>query len=239
MGMKAIPRVVPGPISSSPEIQVKAGKFRFLLTKWAKRHGRSFPWRRTSDPFKTLIAEMMLQRTRSGQVAGVYRQFVQKYPTIGRLADASPRMVNRILRPLGLNFRARTFQKLARVVSAEHGGVMPVEAEEVVKLPGAGPYSAAAVDAFLRGRRLPVIDANIARVISRVFGIGRPDWRFATARERSDLFEATLLALGRSRPRTFYYGLLDFAAKVCASTPACPDCPMQRARICTHCGNLH
>jgi A/G-specific adenine glycosylase len=239
MGIKAIPKVVPGPISSNPEIQVKASKFRRLLTRWARKHGRSFPWRKTSDPFKTLIAEMMLQRTRSEQVAGVYPEFVRKYATVGRLAEASLRAVTRDLRTLGLNFRAKTFQKLAREVSARHGGVVPVEAEEVVKLPGAGPYSATAVDAFLRGRRLPVIDANIARVVSRVFGLGRPDWRHATVRERSDLHEATLLAMGRSRPRTFYYGLLDFAAKVCAPTPACPDCPMHRARICAHCKSSH
>ena len=157
MGIKAIPKVVPGPISSSPEIQVKAKKFRFLLTRWAKRHGRSFLWRRTSDPFKTLIAEMMLQRTRSEQVEGVYRRFIHKYPTIGRLAEASPRTVSRILRPLGLNFRAKTLQKLARVVSTKHRGMMPVEAEEVVKLPGVGPYSAAAVDAFV-DPALPRVD---------------------------------------------------------------------------------
>jgi A/G-specific adenine glycosylase len=192
-----------------------------------------------SDPFKTLVAEMMLQRTRSKQVVPVYIRFVSRFPTIQSLAKASPGEVRDVVRPLGLAFRAKTFTALAKSVVDKHGGNIPIQAEEAVKLPGVGPYVATALNAFLGERRLPVIDANVARVISRVFGVGRPDWRFAKVDERRALYEATTLCIGRIKPRVFYYALLDFAATLCtARKPACPDCPMHRAGICSYCATL-
>ncbi len=236
MGIKTIPKIVPGPLSSDGGHRAKARRFRSLLMRWAKRHGRNFPWRHTSDPYQTLIAEMMLQRTRSEQVVPVYEQFVGRYPTIQALASASPEAVTRILRPLGLTFRSGTFVRLAQDVMEQHEGSVPTRAEETVALPGAGPYAASAVDAFLTRRRLPLIDANIARVLSRVFDLGGGDWRHAKEQERRVLYEAAALCLGKVNPRGYHYAILDFAAKVCTPrNPSCPECPMHRARICAFC----
>lgn len=234
MGTKVIPKVVPGALSSA--LRVKARRYRSILIRWAKRHGRSFPWRYTSDPYKALVAEIMLQRTRSNQVAPIYAAFTARFPTVESLSQANPDEVAETLRPLGLSFRARTFLDFARVVMDKHGGAIPLRAEDAVKLPGAGPYGASALEVFVAGRRLPLIDANIARVLSRVFGIGRTDWRYATADDRRALYETAALCVGRGDPRRYHYALLDFAAKVCtAVNPACPDCPMQRAGICAYC----
>jgi A/G-specific adenine glycosylase len=236
MAAKTIQSISPSAFTESPEVRTKAKRFRTILMRWAKRHGRRFPWRRTSDPYKTLVAEMMLQRTRSEQVAPVYKQFLARYPAVGDLARANQDEVDGALRPLGLAFRSRTFVQLAKVVLENRAGCIPARAEEVVVLPGVGPYVASALDAFLTGRRLAVIDANVARVISRVFGIGRPDWRYARAHERREIFEVATACIGRVSPRAYHYALLDFAAKVCTAVrPACPDCPMHRAGICAHC----
>jgi A/G-specific adenine glycosylase len=195
----------------------------------------SFPWRQTSDPFKTLVAEMMLQRTRSDQVTPVYERFVGRYGTIAELAKASSDEVMQILRPLGLASRATTFRRLAQIVVEEGLDFPPIRAEDAIKLPGVGPYAASAVDAFLGGRRIPLIDANIARVISRVFEVGRQDWRYATSTERQAIFEVASLCMGRIRPRVYHYAILDFAAKVCTPLrPTCSKCPMYRARICAY-----
>jgi A/G-specific adenine glycosylase len=203
--------------------------------RWATRHGRSFPWRQTSDPFKTLVAEMMLQRTRSDQVTPIYERFVGRYGSVAELAKAPSDEVTRILRPLGLASRATTFRKLAQIVVESGLDCPPIRAEDAIKLPGVGPYAASAVDAFLGGRRIPLVDANIARVMSRVFAVGRPDWRYATSAERQSIYEVAALCMGRVRPRSYHYAILDFAAKVCTPLrPGCPKCPMRRARICAY-----
>ncbi len=231
-----LPKIVRGPLSSDRDIRAKAKRFRSLLMRWAERHGRDFPWRNTSDPFKTLIAEMMLQRTRSEQVAPVYEKFVERYPTVRALASAQEEEVKRVLRPLGLAFRAGMFISLARRVGKEYGGRVPTRAEDAVTLPGVGPYAACAVDVFLAKRRIPLIDANIARVLSRIFGLGGGGWRYAKERERRVLYEAASVCLGRTNPRVYHYALLDFAAKVCTPRkPACPECPMHTVGICAYC----
>jgi A/G-specific adenine glycosylase len=183
-----------------------------------------------------LIAEMMLQRTRSGQVVPVYERFVERYPNLAALSGAEPRALSEIMRPLGLAFRVRTFRELSRVLMNKHDGEVPIRAEDAIQLPGVGPYVASALDAFLRKRRIPIIDANIARVLGRVFGVGGAEWRHATAEERRAMHEIAWLSIGRVTPRGYHYALLDFAAMVCTPrNPACPDCPMHRARICAYC----
>jgi len=235
MGIKVIHKITAGALSASKKVRSKASRFRSLLMRWAKRHGRHFPWRLTSDPFKTLVAEIMLQRTRSDQVTPVYQHFVGRYPTVTDLAKASQDDVAQILRPLGLAFRAKIFKRLAQTVVDGGSETPPTLAEDAIKLPGVGPYAASAVDAFLGGRRIPLIDANIARIISRVFDIGRTNWRYATSAERQAIYEVAALCMGRIRPRSYHYAILDFAAKVCTPLqPVCPKCPMYRASVCAY-----
>lgn len=236
MGIKTVQKVPKSGLSERADLRRKAKVFRATLMRWARGHGRSFPWRETSDPYAALVAELMLQRTRSDQVVPVYRRFMTTFPTVLSLAGAPLDEVRGVLRPLGLAFRARLFGELARAVVRDHEGNVPVKAEDAVRLPGAGPYTATAVDVFLGRRRIPLIDANVARVIGRVFRAGRADWRHATAEERRVVVELAALCMGRSDPRAYHYALLDFAAKVCAPRkPACPDCPMHRVRICAYC----
>jgi A/G-specific adenine glycosylase len=239
MGVKVIPKVVIGALSFTRSIQAKTRRFRSLLMRWARRHGRDFPWRRTSDPYRTIVAEIMLQRTRSNQVVPIYEQFMERFPTIAALASAPADDVARILRPLGLAFRAGMFTRLAREVIEKYGGSVPTRAEETIALPGAGPYVASAIDAFATKRRLPLIDANIARVLSRIFGLSGGDWRYAKEEQRRVMYEAAALCLGKANPRAYHYAILDFAAEVCTPrSPACPECPMHRAGICVFCETL-
>jgi len=178
----------------------------------------------------------MLQRTRSHQVAPIFERFVERYPNPSALADAEPNELAEIVYGLGLRFRAQSLRGLARVLTQEYQGKVPLRAEEAIKLPGVGPYAASALNAFLLKRRIPVIDANVARVLGRIFGIGGADWRSAKAEERRAMHEIAWMCVGRANPRTYHYALLDFAATVCAPrSPACPDCPMHRAKICAYC----
>lgn len=236
MSTKAIPKVEPGPLSANVSLKSKSRQFRRALMRWADRYGRSFPWRQTRDPFGTLVAEVMLQRTRSEQVARVYDRFLARFANVSSLAKARVGEVESVIRPLGLVSRAKTLVKIARAIMEKYDGRIPVKAEEAILLPGTGPYAASALDVFLNRRRLPLVDANIARVLSRVFAIGQPDWRYATADERRALYELAALCLGKADPRRYHYAILDFGAKVCSATsPSCPECPMHRVGICAYC----
>src|SRR5689334_5783771 len=114
MGYKRIFSPPRSRLSSDPKTRDRARRFRKVLLKWAICHGREFPWRTTSDAYKTLMAEVMLQRTRSYQVVDVYQRFIQKYPSIAALAETPTTELARLLRPLGLVFRARSLSALAR-----------------------------------------------------------------------------------------------------------------------------
>ena len=197
------------------------------LLDWADEHGRTFPW---SNPdltaFQMLIAELLLVRTRAENVAPVFEEVIERYPTPEALAAANPEELADLLQPLGLqNKRSQSLRAVAREVH-ERGGV-PIDPDELRELPSLGRYTANATLCFAYQERLPIVDVNVARIYARLFkdlppaDEAHPDdsevW--ATIWERA----ATLL--DEERPRDYNRALLDFGAKVCtAPTPACEEC---------------
>lgn len=205
-------------------LTIRPELFRERLLSWWFGHRRSFPWRETHDPYRILLSEVMLHRTRADQVLKVYPEFLRRFPSPGDLASASQRDVEEILRPLGLRWRARLVSLMARKLVKEHGGQIPSDPRKLKALPGVSEYIASAVMCFAFGVPEPLLDTNTVRIVGRVFGIPTRD-----ASRRSKIFrEAYRFLLDEERPREFNYAMLDLGALLCrARRPLCKVCPVR------------
>lgn len=187
---------------------------------WYGHHRRDLPWRRTRDPYRILLSEIMLQQTQVARVIPKYREFLRKYPSLRALARAPLRRVKQIWYPLGYNIRPVRLHRIARAAVADYHGHLPRGRDELLGLPGIGPYTAAAVATFAHGQPAPILETNVRRLLRRVFYGGRqiPDralWRLS----------ATLLP--KRRGYDFNQALMDFGALVCtARAPRCGACPL-------------
>lgn len=204
-------------------------QFRHLLKQWWLTASRDFPWRHHRSPYRTLIAELMLRRTRADQVVPVYERFVNSYPTLAMAAQADPCDIRAILYPLGLSWRIENIIDLLNQAYNRFGEVLPIDIEALLTLPGVGDYVAGAVACFAGGQPVALIDTNVVRVLGRVFGVDIQ----GEARRRREMHDLTDSALDRDDPVTYQYALLDFAAKVCtAKNPFCNCCPFSQASCC-------
>ena len=195
--------------------------FQQGLHNWWLTHARVFPWRCHRTSYKTLVAEMMLRRTRADQVVPVFERFVETYPSLTIAALADPDELRCVLYPLGLAWRIENIISLLRHANERFGDDLPTDVDALCTLPGVGDYVAGAVACFAVGQPVAIIDTNVVRVLGRIFGV---DIRGEARRRR----EMRLLAentLDRDEPVNYQYALLDFAAKVCtARNPLCADC---------------
>jgi DNA (cytosine-5)-methyltransferase 1 len=197
-------------------------EFRQRLLRWHRAHGRDYPWRAKGvTPWKVLMAEMCLRRTRADQVVPVYRRLSRLAATPAALLENAAE-VRRIMRSLGLHWRGRNMVALARALVRRHGGRVPRTERELKRLPGVGEYVARAVLAFALRRPAVLLDTNTTRIVSRVKRDDKPHaWQ-----TRLDLYE---LAGPQGPDAAFNYALLDLGALVCrASAPRCGVCPVQR-----------
>ena len=142
------------------------------LLKWFGENARDLPWRRTGDPYAIWVSEIMLQQTQVKTVVPYWERWMEALPTIEALAKARPGRIHKLWEGLGYYTRVRNMQKAARVVCKRHGGKFPERFEEVLALPGIGPYTAGAICSIAYNQPKPILDGNVIRVLSRVFGIG-------------------------------------------------------------------
>jgi A/G-specific adenine glycosylase len=192
------------------------------LLRWGRRNRRGFPWRSETDPFRILVAEVLLQRSRGKTVAGVYRALFERWPDAEHLARARVDSIRATIRPLGLVRRAETLRELAREI-VRRGGV-PRTAEGLLDLPGVGPYAAHATLAVAFGRRVPTVDGVTARVYRRYFGL--PGDRPASA--DPDLWGLVGEVTPRRNVREWNWAVLDLASSVCLPRrPRCGECPLE------------
>jgi A/G-specific adenine glycosylase len=196
------------------------------LIAWFRRHGRDLPWRRTCDPYAVLVSEVMLQQTRVGTVIPYYERWMERFPDCETLARASEEDVLRLWQGLGYYSRARNLHRLAKKVTADHGGRLPESQEELRSLPGIGDYTAAAVRAFAHDRHAAVLDANAIRVLARWIDLRE---RVDTAAGRAALREAAReLAPRGGSPREWHSAVMELGALLCvAGTPDCLLCPVR------------
>ena len=210
-------------------------KFQKRLLTWYAKHGRDLPWRRTRNPYRVLVSEVMLQQTQVDRVIPKYREFLRRYPTLERLAGADAGDVRRLWYPLGYNARPYRLHQIARETMASYGGRLPDRAEDLRRLPGVGRYTAGAVLAFAYGRDVAVLDTNVRRVLTRVFvGGGRaaPAGGARVPRTNGDrvFWELAAALVPRGRGYDFNQALMDFGATWCTPrSPRCRPCPMRRS----------
>jgi len=214
------------PPKSTPTRRVDALRFRRRLLVWFGRHGRDLPWRRSRDPYRILVSEVMLQQTQVSRVLEYYPRFLAAFPTLRRLATAAPARVREEWDGLGYYRRAANLHRTAREVIARHAGSLPSEPGALRELPGIGPYTAGAVASFAFERPVPAVDTNVARVLRRAFQPGLS--RDGTGMRRIWELAAELLPrTGRAAWR-FNQAIMELGALVCTARVArCDGCPVQ------------
>ena len=199
--------------------------FQRRLLAWYRAHGRDLPWRRTRDPDRVLVSEIMLQQTQVDRVMPKYRQFLKQYPTMRRLALADVDDVRKIWYPLGYNIRPVRLHMIARETVARYRGRLPDDAESLQALPGIGRYTAGAVLSFAYGRDAAVLDTNVRRVLGRVFLGPR---RVARVRGDKAYWHLAEKLVPAGRAYDFNQALMDFGATWCGPRrPRCRPCPMK------------
>ncbi len=177
------------------------------------------PWRETSDPYAIWVSEVMLQQTRVDTVVPYWERWLERFPTVGALAEAELDDVLKQWEGLGYYSRARNLHSAARVVRERHAGVVPGEPDELRRLPGVGEYTAGAVASIAFGVPEPAVDGNVRRVLSRLYDLEAP-----TARELRELAAALIPA---DRPGDFNQALMELGATLCSPrSPDCDRCPL-------------
>lgn len=203
--------------------ELKYIKIHERLIEWGTKNLREFPWRKTQDPYKVFIAEILLHRTKADQVEKIYNDFIKKYPDFQSICKSTPEKIVKELFCLGLSWRSKYLHEISCQILRKYGGKLPTDKEELLKLPGVGPYIASAFLCFTYGSPEPMLDTNIVRVIGRVFGLEITD---SSRRNKKFKFHMRGL-IELEDPRLFVFSLLDFAEAICKPKhPLCENCPL-------------
>jgi A/G-specific adenine glycosylase len=205
-------------------------RFGRLLRRWFRANGRDLPWRRTRDPYRILVSELMLQQTQVSRVVTRYGEFLESFPTLHDVARARPRRVMEAWAGLGYYARARNLHALARQVTDRGRDTMatlPADVAELRALPGVGAYTAGAVSSFAYERRAELVDTNVARVIKRVFA---PHAELKSVRGQREIWGIARALLPRTGGATWTHNqaLMELGALVCTARVArCESCPVR------------
>ena len=198
------------------------------LLAWYRVNRRALPWRETTDPYRIWLSEIMLQQTRVEAVKPYYARFLEAAPTVSDLANLDEERLMKLWEGLGYYSRARNLQKAARVVNEQCGGQMPDSYEGLLKLPGIGAYTAGAIASIAFGLRVPAVDGNVLRVLSRVMG----SYDDIAAEETKKAFRASLAEVVPTDAGDFTQAMIELGATVCVPNgeARCEACPM--ASVC-------
>lgn len=193
--------------------------FANILITWYLNHKRELPWRTESDPYLIWLSEIILQQTRVDQGLPYYFKFKERFPRVSDLADASEEEVLKLWQGLGYYSRARNLHFTARHIAYQLNGKFPETYSELIKLKGIGDYTASAIASFCFDRPEAVVDGNVYRVLSRVFGIETPVNSSSGIKEFKKLAQQLI---DRQQPGTFNQAVMEFGARHCL--PQNPDC---------------
>jgi len=199
--------------------------FSGRLREWHLAHPRDLPWKADTDPYKIWLSEIILQQTRVAQGTPYYLKFVKAYPTVKHLAKAKEDEVLKLWEGLGYYSRARNLMKAAQLVMEKHNGRFPETYDQIISLPGIGPYTAAAISSFAFDLPYSVVDGNVIRVISRVFGVTEAS---DSKEGLKKIAEQTQDAMKHANPADYNQAIMDFGATQCLpKKPLCEQCDMQ------------
>jgi len=196
------------------------------LLAWYERHRRDLPWRQTDDPYKIWVSEIMLQQTQVATAQPYYERFIEAYPTVHVLAAAPIDDVLKLWEGLGYYARARNLHRAAQIVVEEYGGQLPQSRDELLKIPGIGPYTVGAILSIAFGQPEPVLDGNVRRVMSRLLLIEDDPRRPQVERE---ILDELRQLISTDAPADFNQALMELGATICVSkSPRCLICPVAR-----------
>jgi A/G-specific adenine glycosylase len=199
--------------------QKNFSSIRRKLLRWYDQNRRDLPWRRRRDPYAIWIAETMLQQTQVITVVPYYERFLAAFPTVDVLARAPLKKVLALWSGLGYYRRAHNLKLAARILVRRHAGHLPANYDDLLALPGVGPYTGGALMSIAFQKPYPAIDGNARRVLCRLFD--------STGEKK--LNAAAMALVSRSRPGHFNQGLMELGATICApKNPLCPECPLRR-----------
>jgi len=203
---------------------IKIEEYRKKVKTWGKRNYRDFPWRRTRDPYKILLAEIMLHRTQAVQVVKIYERFIGEYPDIKTLAKANKFELHEALFSLGLKWRTDLIKDLGEMLVNKYESKIPKDKSDLLSLPGVSDYIACGVRCFAWNMAEPLRDTNTIRVIGRIYNMEIKD----SSRRNSKFKELAIELVDPEEPRAYNFALLDLADQVCTKKgkPKCDECPI-------------
>jgi A/G-specific adenine glycosylase len=200
-------------------------EFRAELVGWFKRQGRSLPWRETGDPYAILVSELMLQQTQVSTVLGYYQRWLERFPTLSDLANAEQSEVLHAWQGLGYYKRAHNLHQCAKIILVDWNEKFPSAVDELMRLPGIGRYTAGAIASFAFGLPAPIVDANIARAVSRLLNLQEPVDQPRGSRVIWDF--ASRYVQGH-HPGLLNSALMELGATICLPRkPLCIICPVR------------
>jgi A/G-specific adenine glycosylase len=200
-------------------------RFQRRLLAWYARHGRDLPWRRTREPYRVLVSEIMLQQTQVDRVVPKYHEFLARYPTFEDLARARAPEVTKAWRPLGYYRRATNLHGIARETVARYDGRLPEDGAALRSMRGIGRYTAGAILAFAHSQDAAMVDTNVRRVLGRVFLGPR---RLKGLRGTKPIWDLAESLVPAGRAYDYNQALMDFGATWCTPRkPKCLRCPMK------------
>lgn len=201
--------------------------FLQYIYKWYDKNSRLLPWRKTTDPYKIWISEIILQQTRVNQGISYYLRFIERFPDVKDLAMAGEDEVLKLWQGLGYYSRARNLHTAAKQIEKKYGGKFPERYPEILALKGIGPYTAAAIASIAFGLPYPALDGNIYRVLARYFGISTPP---DTGKGKKEFLKVATEIMPADNPGFHNQALMEFGALQCTpQSPDCPNCPLVSA----------
>lgn len=195
------------------------------ILSYYQSHGREFPWRKTKNPYKIFLTEILLRKTTSTQVKTIYPEFFSKYPNIESLASANEKELENLIKCLGLSKqRSAQMIKLSKIILERYGGFIPKNYNELIALPGVGMYTAGGFLCLACNEDVSMVDTNVIRVISRYFNFKSKKKAIANDR-KIWMFVKDLIPNGKCKE--FNLGLIDFASAICKpNKPECEKCSL-------------
>jgi len=194
------------------------------IISWYYNNARELPWRKTTDPYTIWVSEIIMQQTRVEQGLPYYIKFLENFPTVYQLAEASEEKVLLIWQGLGYYSRARNMQHTAKEIVLKFNGKFPDNSDELIKLKGIGKYTAAAISSICNKENIAAIDGNVIRVISRLFNIQDPVNKSGTLKTIDDICEKLIKNIDAA---TFNQALMDIGATICTPKKTkCLECPL-------------